>query len=394
MKFLKKKVFIFIFLVSAFLLVFLFGVFFGMSRVECKICKPEEIDFSLFWETYHTLKERFPDSKKINTQEIIYGAISGMVKSLGDPYTTFLPPEETKRFQEDVKGMFEGVGMEIGIKKGELTVISPLEGTPAQRAGIRAGDKIIKINDTFTIDLTIEEAVDLIRGPKGTEVTLTVFRKDWENPKEIKLSREVIEIPSLKWELKEGNIAYLKLYNFTEKAQFDFRDATIEILNSPAEKIILDLRNNPGGYLEVSQDIAGWFLERGEIVVVEDFGEGKEKKEYKAKGIGRFTDYPIVILINEGSASASEILAGALRDNRKVLLVGEKSFGKGSVQELIELREGSSLKITVAKWLTPHGNLISEVGLEPDIKVEMTEEDFEENRDPQLDKAIEIIKGL
>ena len=207
MKFLKKKVFIFIFLVSAFLLVFLFGVFFGMSRVECKICKPEEIDFSLFWETYHTLKERFPDSKKINTQEIIYGAISGMVKSLGDPYTTFLPPEETKRFQEDVKGVFEGVGMEIGIKKGELTVISPLEGTPAQRAGIRAGDKIIKINDTFTIDLTIEEAVGLIRGPRGTEVTLTIFRKDWENPKEMKLIREVIEIPSLKWELKEGNIA-------------------------------------------------------------------------------------------------------------------------------------------------------------------------------------------
>jgi len=401
MKFLKKKIFIFekkvlifVSLISVFLLVFVLGVFFGMSWVECKVCKPEEIDFSLFWETYHMLKERFPDSGKINTQEIIYGAISGMVKSLGDPYTVFLKPEETKRFQQDVKGVFEGVGMEIGMKKGELTVISPLEGTPAQRSGIRAGDKIIKIDETFTIDLTIEEAVALIRGQRGTEVTLTVLRKDWENPKEIKLIREVIEIPSLKWELREGNIAYLKLYNFTEKAQFDFPEAAVEILNSPAKKIILDLRNNPGGYLEVSQDIAGWFLERGKVVVIEDFGEGKEKKEYKAKGIGRFANYPIVILINEGSASASEILAGALRDNRSILLIGEKSFGKGSVQELIELREDSSLKITVAKWLTPNGSLIAEVGLEPDIKVEMSEEDFEEDRDPQLDKAIEIIKGL
>src|SRR3989344_2139371 len=239
MKFLKKKIFIFekkvlifVSLISVFLLVFVLGVFFGMSWVECKVCKPEEIDFSLFWETYHMLKERFPDSGKINTQEIIYGAISGMVKSLGDPYTVFLKPEETKRFQQDVKGVFEGVGMEIGMKKGELTVISPLEGTPAQRSGIRAGDKIIKIDETFTIDLTIEEAVALIRGQSGTEVTLTVLRKDWENPKEIKLIREVIEIPSLKWELREGNIAYLKLYNFTEKAQFDFPEAAVEILNS------------------------------------------------------------------------------------------------------------------------------------------------------------------
>lgn len=394
MKFLKKKVFIFIFLASILLAVFVSGVFVGRSLVECKICQPEEIDFSLFWEAYHELQDKFPDKEKIDVQKIIYGAISGMVKSLEDPYTVFLPPEKTKRFQEDVKGVFEGVGLEIGIRKEELTVISPLEGTPAQRAGIRAGDKIIKINDKFTQDLTIEEAVDLIRGPRGTEVTLTVLRKDWESSKEIKIIREVIEIPSVKWELKEGNIAYLKLYHFTENAQFGFRDAAIEILNSPGEKIILDLRNNPGGYLEVAQDIAGWFLERGKVVVIEDFGEGKEKKEYKTKGTGRFADYPIVILINEGSASASEILAGALRDNRNILLVGEKSFGKGSVQELIDLRAGSSLKITVANWLTPHGNLISEIGLEPDIKVEMTEKDFEENRDPQLDKAIEIMKGL
>ena len=389
-----KKFFISIFLVLVILVSFGLGTYFGKS--QCKICPPEEIDFSLFWEVYHRLQEKFVDKGKFDIQKMIYGAISGMVKSLGDPYTVFFPPEETKRFEEDVKGVFEGVGMEIGIKKGQLQVIAPLEGTPAQKAGLRSGDKILKINDTETSDLTIDEAVDLIRGPKGTEVTLTIFREEWKKTKEIKLMRDVIEVPSLKREIKEidgQKIAYIQLYQFSENASFDFRKAAIEILTSPAQKIILDLRNNPGGYLEVAQDITGWFLEKGKIVVIEDFGQGNEQ-EYKAQGPGTFSDYKVVILINQGSASASEILAGALRDNRGILLIGEKSFGKGSVQELEKLKEGSSLKITVAKWLTPKGQLITDVGLEPDIKVEMTEEDYEQDRDPQLDKAIEIIKGM
>ena len=369
-----------------------FGFYFG--KTQCKICQPEEIDFSLFWEAYHKLQEKFVDKGKFDIQKIIYGAISGMVKSLEDPYTVFLKPEETKRFIEDVKGTFEGVGMEIDIRKGQLQVISPLEGTPAQRAGLRAGDKIIKIDDKPTTDMTIEEAVNLIRGPKGSEVTLTIFREEWEKTKEIKIVRAVIEVPSLKWEIKNENIAYLKLYQFSEKASFDFRIAAIEILASPCQKIILDLRNNPGGYLEVAQEISGWFLKRGEIVVIEDFGARKERNIYKAQGNASLVGFPVVILINQGSASGSEILAGALRDNRDILLIGEKSFGKGSVQELERLSEGSSLKITVAKWLTPKGELITDKGLEPDIKVEMTEEDYEEGKDPQLDKAIEIIKNL
>jgi len=391
-----KKFFTLIFLVSIILVSFGLGIYFGKTQVVCPYCPPEEIDFSLFWEVYHRLQEKFVDKGKFDIQKMIYGAISGMVKSLGDPYTVFFPPEETKRFEEDVKGVFEGVGMEIGIKKGQLQVIAPLEGTPAQKAGLRSGDKILKINDTETSDLTIDEAVNLIRGPKGTEVTLTIFREEWKKTKEIKLMRDVIEVPSLKREIKEidgQKIAYIQLYQFSENASFDFRKAAIEILTSPAQKIILDLRNNPGGYLEVAQDITGWFLEKGKIVVLEDFGQGN-KQEYKAQGPGTFSDYKIVVLINQGSASASEILAGALRDNRGILLIGEKSFGKGSVQELEKLKEGSSLKITVAKWLTPKGQLITDVGLEPDIKVEMTEEDYEQDRDPQLDKAIEIIKGL
>lgn len=368
------------------------GIYFGES--QCKICPPSEIDFSLFWETYNKLQEKFVDKGRIDQSKILYGAISGMVKSLEDPYTVFLPPEETKRFEEDVKGVFEGVGMEIGIKKGQLQVIAPLEGTPAQRAGLRAGDKILKINDSLTADLTAEEAVNLIRGPKGTGVTLTIFRTEWEKTEEIKLIREVIQIPSLKWELKEDDIAYIKLYQFSEKAGLDFREAAVKILQSPAKKIILDLRNNPGGYLEIAQDIAGWFLERGEVVVIEDFGGKGEQKIYRSSGPGRFSKYSMVILINEGSASGSEILAGALKDNRGVLLIGERSFGKGSVQELESLRGGSSLKVTVAKWLTPKGELIADKGLEPDIKVEMTDEDYDKDRDPQLDKAIEALKAV
>ena len=392
MTFKFKKILLSISLIILVIGSFGFGFYFG--KTQCKICQPEEIDFSLFWEAYHKLQEKFVDKGKFDIQKIIYGAISGMVKSLEDPYTVFLKPEETKRFIEDVKGTFEGVGMEIDIRKGQLQVISPLEGTPAQRAGLRAGDKIIKIDDKPTMDMTIEEAVNLIRGTKGSEVTLTIFREEWEKTKEIKIVRAVIEVPSLKWEIKNENIAYLKLYQFSEKASFDFRIAAIEILASPCQKIILDLRNNPGGYLEVAQEISGWFLKRGEIVVIEDFGARKERNIYKAQGNASLVGFPVVILINQGSASGSEILAGALRDNRDILLIGEKSFGKGSVQELERLSEGSSLKITVAKWLTPKGELITDKGLEPDIKVEMTEEDYEEGKDPQLDKAIEIIKNL
>jgi len=394
MPFLFKKKFTLVFIVIAVLISFGLGVLFGESRVVCKVCPPEEIDFSLFWSSWNVLQEKFVDKEKLDTKEMIYGAISGMVKSLDDPYTVFLKPEDAKRFIEDVKGAFEGVGMEIGIRKGQLQVIAPLEGTPAQKAGLRAGDKIIKVDDTLTVDITIDEAVNLIRGPKGTEVILTIFREAWEETKEIKIIRGVIEIPSLKLEMIEDNIALIELYHFTEKASFDFNKVAIEILNSSAEKIILDLRNNPGGYLEVAQDIAGWFLERGEIVTIEDFGQGKEQKKYKAQGNAKLLSYPMVVLINKGSASGSEILAGALRDNRGIKLIGETSFGKGSVQELEKLKEGSSLKITIAKWLTPKGELITNKGLEPDIKVEMTDEDYKEDRDPQLDKAIEIVKDL
>lgn len=378
------------------------GFYFGKNQlpstppeniINSELGKQKSADFSLFWEAWNVLEDKFVDQNKIDYKKMIFGAISGMTNSLKDPYTIFMPPEETKIFKEDVSGEFQGVGMEIGIKNGGLTVISPIEGTPADRAGLRAGDKIIKINGTSTDGITTDEAVKIIRGPGGTQVTLTIFREGWKEAKEFEITREVIEVPSLKWEIKNNDTAYVRIYSFSEAARSAFDRAGSEILKSEAKKIVLDLRNNPGGYLEVSQDIAGWFLDRNALVTIEDFGGREESIEYRAKGPGSFASYPVVVLINQGSASASEILAGALRDNRGIKLVGEKSFGKGSVQGLEELSQGS-LKITIAKWLTPKGSLIAEKGLEPDVEVKITEEDYKNEKDPQLDKALEMAKEL
>ena len=399
----NKKICFSLILIVAFLFVFGIGFLVGQKQVVCPVCPPEDVDFSLFWDAYYKLQNNFIEPAKLDTQKIIYGAISGMAKSLEDPYTDFFNPEEAKRFEQDLSGSFEGIGVEIGLKKDILTVIAPLKDTPGQKAGLKSGDMILEINGKSTSDMSTDEAVSLIRGKKGTEVVLTIFRDGWKNTKDIKIIRDTIIIPSIEWELlaspgeaggKDGNVAYIRMYLFDQMLTSNFNKIALEILNSPAEKIILDLRDNPGGYLEVAQDISGWFLKKGQVVTIEDFGKNADKKYYKAGGNARFSEYPIVVLINQGSASASEILAGALRDNRDIKLIGEKSFGKGSVQEVLSLRDGSMLKITIAKWLTPNGNLISEIGLNPDIKIELTDEDFENEKDPQLDKALEIIKSL
>jgi len=369
-------------------LIFLVAFYVGQNSVVCKVCAPEDVDMSLLWEAWYEIEENYVDPN-FDYQKMVYGAISGMIGSLDDPYTTFFDPEEAKSFLEDVSGKFEGIGAEIGIRDDQLQVVAPIEGTPAEKAGLRPGDKIIKIDDTVAVDITIEEAVTLIRGDRGTEVTLTIMRSGWDSTKEFKIKRAIIIVPSIKMELLEDNIAYIKLYHFSENSDRDFSKAALDILNSSAKKIILDLRSNPGGYLERAQDIAGWFLERDKVVVIEDFGAKRDKEYYLANGNSKFTDYPVVVLINEGSASASEILAATLRDNRNIQLIGETSFGKGSVQTLHNLTDGSSLKITIAKWLTPNGNLIADKGLDPDINVEITEDDWTNERDPQLDKLLE-----
>ena len=354
--------------------------------------QPQDVDFSLFWDAWRVIEEQYVGRKNLDRQEMVFGAISGMVKALGDPYTVFFEPQESKVFKEDVSGSFEGIGAEIGIRREILTIISPLKGSPAEAAGLRAGDKILEIDGEPTFDLSINEAVQKIRGPRGTAVILTIIRNDAE-PREISVTRDTIKIPVLEWEVINDDVAHVQLFSFSENASSAFRQAVLEILRLPINKIILDLRNNPGGFLEVSQEIAGWFVNPGDVVVIEDFGDERQNREYRAIGNGALRDFKVVAIINGGSASAAEIMAGALRDLKGVTLVGAKSFGKGSIQELTNLKAGSSLKVTIARWLTPSGVSISEEGIEPDVKVELTEEDRLADRDPQLERALEIIRS-
>lgn len=354
----------------------------------------EEADFSEFWRAWNIAEGKYVDIDKVKRQDMVYGAISGMVKALGDPYSVFFNPEESKIFKSEIQGEFEGVGMEIGIRKEILTVIAPLKGSPAERSGIRAGDKILKIDDKITPDLTVEEAVRLIRGPKGTKVKLTIARNGDEESRVIEIERDVIKIPVIDTETKEdlGDIFVIRLYNFSENSPGSFRSALREMIEKNRGKLIIDLRNNPGGFLEAAVDIASWFLPQGDVVVTENYGGREENKMHRSKGYNIFKNLPMVVLVNQGSASASEILAGALKDHGKAKLIGEKTFGKGSVQEFLPLTAETSIKITVAKWLTPNGYSISEGGLAPDIEIKSTKEDISAGRDPVMERAIQILK--
>ena len=389
-----KKIIYPIILIVCFAGFFGLGIWVGVTKIAYHVPQPGTIDFSLFWDAYNKLQQNFIDPSKINDQKIVYGAIEGMANSLGDPYTSFFDPQQAQRFQQDLSGSFEGIGVEIGIKKDMLTVIAPLKGTPGEQAGLKSGDIIAKINGKDSINMTADEAVNLIRGPKGTSVTLAILRDGWNNTKDFKIIRDTIKVPSIEWSLKDGDVAYIQIYQFDDTLSSDFKKTALEVLNSPAKKIVLDLRDNPGGYLEVAQDVTGWFLQKGQTVAIEDFGKSKPRQIYKAEGNYELANYPTVVLMNQGSASASEILAGALRDNRNVQLIGNKSFGKGSVQEVINLNGGSFLKITIAKWLTPKGSSISEIGLAPDVKIDITDHDIQQKKDPQLAKALEIVSNL
>ncbi len=351
----------------------------------------DAVDFNLFWETWQTIKEKYVDASKIDNQKLVYGAISGMVSALGDPHTLFFSPDEAKEFGEEISGEFSGIGIEIGTRDDQLVVIAPLKGTPAYKAGIKAGDKILKIGDKDTIGINQDEAVKLIRGPKGTKITLLIGRND-EKGKEFTIVRDTIQIPTLDWEMK-GDVAYIRLYNFYEKAPSLFYKAAIGALMKNPKGIVLDLRDNPGGFLDAGINISGWFLPKGKLIVKEEFASG-EPTTFTNTIDGYLKDIPLVILVNQGSASASEIMAGALRDNRGIKLIGEKTFGKGTVQELVDLSENAEVKITIAHWVMPNGGKIEKDGLAPDYEVKITDEDVQKGKDPQLDKALEIIKTM
>ena len=354
--------------------------------------QPSAINFGTFWQAWNTVNENYLNAEKINAQDKVYGAISGLVGSLKDPYSIFFPPKENKKFQEDVQGNFGGIGAEIGIKKNQLVVVAPLKDTPAERAGLKAEDMILKINSTSTDGMTVDDAVKLIRGPENTDVTLMIMREEWEKPKDFKITRGKIIVPTLDLTMKDGNIAYIQLYTFNSNADYLFYQAATKALSGGARGIILDLRNNPGGYLEVAVDLGGWFLPKGTLIVKEESRNGNVEV-LKASGNAALVGLPVVVLMNGGSASASEILAGALRDNNVAKLIGEKSFGKGTVQELIPLQDGSTIKLTIAHWVLPSGKILDNGGHGPDIEVKITDDDIKNKKDPQLDKALEVIRG-
>lgn len=356
-----------------------------------------QLDFSSFWKAWKTIDEKFVSSStSTNTlptnQDRIWGAISGMVEAMGDPYTVFLPPEEAKIFESDISGNFEGVGMEIGVRDNILTVIAPLRGTPAFRAGIQPGDQILKIDDTFTDKLNTDQAVRLIRGKVGTKVRLTVLRETSETPLEISVTRAVIDIPTLDYSMRGDGIFIIRLYNFSATSPNLFRKALREFVRTGSRKLIIDLRGNPGGFLEASVDMASWFLPTGTVVVREEYKSGRDQVIHRSRGYHIFgKNLKMVVLIDQGSASAAEILAGALSEHGVATLIGDTTFGKGSVQELVKVTANSSLKVTIAQWLTPNGLSISAGGLNPDIIVKITEDDVKKGRDPQLAAAVEKL---
>lgn len=352
----------------------------------------KNVDFSLFWQVWDTLSSKYYDKSKLIPSEMVYGAIAGMVDSLGDPYTMFLPPKENKVVDEDLSGSIEGVGIQLGYKKTHLAVISPLPASPAEKAGVKPGDYIVHITDIkrnidIAGEINLAEAVQAIRGPAGTKVTLTIARESEKDPIVFELTREKINVPSITLDFvgADSGIAKIKVNKFGAETVTEWDKAVSEILTKKGiNKIIIDLRNNPGGYLQAAVDLASDFVPTNTVVVIEENGTGV-RKEYKSVKFGRLQKYSVVVLINGGSASASEILAGALHDQRGFKLVGEKSFGKGTVQEPIEINGGSGLHVTTAKWLTPNGTWVHEKGIEPDIKLVDDEKTIE---DEQLDAAI------
>ncbi|MFZ4632476.1 MAG: S41 family peptidase [Patescibacteria group bacterium] len=347
-------------------------------------------DVNLYSEVWDALKQNYVDKNTIKDKELFYGSLKGMAQSLNDPYTVFMDPKAATEFSNDLAGTFEGIGAEVGMRNDIVTVIAPLDGMPAQKAGVRAGDKIYAIDGKSTIGLTVDQAVKKIRGQKGTKVTLTIIRGAGEKPLEISINRSVIFVKSVKTEMRKDGIYVIKISNFNDDTLGLFNSAVDDVLIKKPKGIILDLRNNPGGYLETAVSLASEWVEAGPVVV-EQFGENK-RNEYPSNGRARLRNFPTIVLVNGGSASASEILAGALRDYKKGQLLGEQTYGKGSVQTLKQLSDGSYLKVTIAKWLTPAGDFINEKGLKPDIEVKVKQTDIDKNIDPQLNKALELLK--
>lgn len=366
---------------------------------------PSDVDMSQFWRAWSILEENFVSAHASGTmpsdEEKVYGAIKGLVESYGDPYTIFLPPSDAEVFNADVKGSFGGVGMEVGSDdEGNLIVVAPLKDSPAFKAGILAGDRIVAIDATSSSSMPPDEAVKVIRGPIGTTVKITVVRAQPQaggaaaDPIAIPIVRDTIVIPTIDFKRLPEGIYQIELYNFSAASSREFRRALRAFIESGESRLLLDLRGNPGGYLEAAAEMASYFLPQGAAIVTEDFRDKQEDIVVRSTGYNAFAgrNLKMAILVDRGSASAAEILAGALKAHGIATLVGTRTFGKGSVQQLMELSGGAELKVTVARWLTPDGLSLSDGGLIPDIEATTTVEDIKAGRDPQKEAAIEWLK--
>ena len=374
----------------------------GESTAEAE---PSGVDFSPVWRAWDVIDQQFvpvavasssplATSTSVQHQEEVYGMIQGLAGSLNDPYTFFLPPSENKDFTSSMSGSFDGVGMEVDVKNGVLTVISPLKGTPAAAAGIKSGDQILKIDGVSTQGLDTTTAVDAIRGPKGTQVTLTIARAGWGSSRDIHVTRDVINVPVVETAARSDGVFYIQLSEFTANSPDLFRGALREFVASGDSRLILDLRGNPGGYLDGAVDVGSWFLPSGDTIVTEDYAGHGNNVVHRSFGYDIFNqNLKMVILVDRGSASAAEILADALHYWGIAKLVGTNTYGKGSVQELVTITSDTALKLTVARWLGPDGTQIPPDGIVPDVQVPLTDADATAGKDPQLDKAIELLGG-
>jgi len=359
--------------------------------------QPKELQFSQFWKAWYLLDQNFVQTHSSTTiptyQQRVYGAIAGLTDSFGDPYTVFFPPAEAQEFQETIQGEFGGVGMELGLKDKKLIVVAPLKDSPSEKAGIRSGDFVVAVDGKSTEGISVEEAVHIIRGKAGTEVKLTIVREGEKDPLIISIMRDTIQVPIVKNYMRSDGIYVIELYSFSANSADLFRAALRSFIESGSNKLMFDVRGNPGGYLEAAVQMASFFLPAGNIIVSEDSKGKRDTVNHRSLGYNVFAgkNLKMAVLIDQGSASASEILAGALQQNGVAKLVGTRSFGKGSVQQLMELGGGAQIKITIARWLTPNGSSISDGGLQPDIKAERTIEDYKAKKDPQTDAAVQYL---
>ncbi|MBI4235648.1 S41 family peptidase [Candidatus Peregrinibacteria bacterium] len=353
----------------------------------------QDVNLDLFWMIWKMLDEQHVDSANVKDDAKVYGAIRGLVDSYGDPYTSFMDPSESKEFTDSIEGKLEGIGAELIKEDGNLVIVTPLKNSPAEKAGLKAQDIILKVEKEYTADMSMFEAIMKIRGEKGTTVNLTVARKGMDKPFEVSIVRDSIDIDSVTMEKLEGGIVYLSVNQFNDKTNDQFGKAVSELILDEPKGLIVDLRFNGGGYLDIAVELLSYLLPSKTPVVLIRDKNGEEVKKL-ANGNPKLLNVPLVVLVNEGSASASEIVAGAIADQKRGVIMGTVTFGKGTVQEVADFADGSSIRFTIAKWFTPNGKSVDKVGLTPDILVEVSDEDAEKNYDRQKEEAAKYLRGL